>query len=150
MLFLITRLPNDATSCREWRAAFLASISRIDLSQTDVLVKWATFAMEGRGKAFRNSLQTSKDFIMLNKHIAAELIIPEVLSTNVELAHEITSWVERCAARAEGPKGTPLLNLIISYYETGLDRAVALGQMHLLNLHLEGKGLKELEEFVKR
>ena len=147
---VITRLPNDATSCREWRAAFLASISRIDLSQTDVLVKWATLAMEGRGKAFRNSLQTSKDFIMLNKHIAAELIKPEVLSTNVELAHEITSWVERCAARAEGPKGTPLLNLIISYYETGLDRAVALGQMHLLNLQLEGKEIKELEEFVKK
>ena len=33
-----------------------------------------------------------------------ELIKPEVLSTNVELAHEITSWVEGCAARAEGPK----------------------------------------------
>ena len=28
---VVTRLPNDATSCREWRAAFLASISRIDL-----------------------------------------------------------------------------------------------------------------------
>ena len=147
---VVTRLPNDATSCREWRAAFLASISRIDLSKTDVLVKWATNAMEGRGKAFRNSLQSSDDFIMLNKHIAAELIKPEVLSTNVELAHEITSWVEGCAARAEGPKGTPLLNLIISYYETGLDRAVALGQMHLLNLQLEGKGIKELEEFVKK
>jgi hypothetical protein len=87
---------------------------------------------------------------MLNKHIAAELIKPEVLSTNVELAHEITSWVEGCAARAEGPKGTPLLNLIMSYYETGLDRAVALGHMHLLNLQLEGKGMKELEEFVKK
>jgi hypothetical protein len=87
---------------------------------------------------------------VLNKHIAAELIKPEVLSTNVELAHEITSWVEGCAARAEGPKGTPLLNLIIAYYETGLDRAVALGQMHLLNLQLEGKGIKELEEFVKK
>ena len=147
---VVTRLPNDATSCRECRAAFLASISRIDLSKTDVLVKWATYAMEGRGKAFRNSLQTSEDFIMLNKHIAAELIKPEVLSTNVELAHEITSWVEGCAARAEGPKGTPLLNLIIAYYETGLDRAVALGQMHLLNLQLEGKGIKELEEFVKK
>ena len=55
-----------------------------------------------------------------------------------------------CAARAEGPKGTPLLNLIISYYETGLDRAVALGQMHLLNLPLEGKRTKDLEEFVKK
>ena len=137
---VVTRLPSDAPSCREWRAAFLASISRIDLSKTDVLVKWATHAMEGSGKVFRDSLQASEDFIMLNKHIAAELIKTEVLSTNVELAHEITSWVEGCAARAEGPKGTPLLNLIISYYETGLDRAVALGQMHLLNLQLEGKG----------
>ena len=50
---VVTRLPNDATSCREWRAAFLASISRIDLSKTDVLVKWATHAMEGRGKVMR-------------------------------------------------------------------------------------------------
>ena len=88
---------------------------------------------------------------MLNKHIvAAELIKTEVLSTNVELAHEITSWVEGCAARAEGPKGTPLLNLIISYYETGFDRVVALGQMHLWNLQLEGKGAKDLEEFVQK
>ena len=77
---------------------------------------------------------------MLNKHIAAELIKPEVLSTNVELAHEITSWVEGCAARAEGPKGTPLLNLIISYYETGLDRAVALGQMHFLISNWKERG----------
>jgi len=87
---------------------------------------------------------------MLNKHIAAELIKPEVLSTNVELAHEITSWVEGCAARSEGPKGTPLLNLMMSYCETSLDRAAALGRMHLLNPQLEGKGIKELEEFVKK
>ena len=49
---VVTRLPNDATSCREWRAAFLASISRIDLSKTDVLVKWATYATEGKGRTF--------------------------------------------------------------------------------------------------
>ena len=147
---VVTRLPNDATSCREWRAAFLASISRIDLSKTDFLSNGPHMQWRAEGKAFRNSLQTSEDFIMLNKHIAAELIKPEALSTNVELAHEITSWVEGCAARAEGPKGTPPLNLIMSYYETGLDRAVALGQIHLLNLQLEGKGIKELEEFVKK
>ena len=146
---VVTRLPNDATSCREWRAAFLASISRIDLSKTDFLSNGPHMQWRAEGKAFRNSLQTSEDFIMLNKHIAAELIKPEVWSTNVELAHEITSWVEGCAARAEGPKGTPLLNLIMSYYEMGLDRAVALGQMHLLNLQLEGKGIKELEEELR-
>ena len=28
----ITKLPTDATSCREWRAAFLAAVSRIDLT----------------------------------------------------------------------------------------------------------------------
>ena len=32
----------------------------------------------------------------------------------------------------------------------GLDRSAALGQMHLLNLSLEGKGAKELSEFVKK
>ena len=101
----ITKLPSDATSCREWRAALLASISRIDMSSTDVLVKWATAAMEGRGKAFREDLQASEVFIMLNKHLAAELIKTEVCgATNVEIAHEITSWVEKCAARREGTK----------------------------------------------
>ena len=125
---VVAQLPTDATSCREWRAA----ISRVDMSKTDVLVKWCTHALEGRGKTFRETLQASDDFIMLNKHIAAELIKTEVLSTNTELARGITSWVEKCAARREGPKGTPLLNLIISYYETGVDRSVALGQMHVL------------------
>lgn len=71
---------------------------------------------------------------MLNKHIAAELIKTDVLPTNRELAPEITSWVEGRSARQEGPKGTPLLNVIIAYDETDLDRQVALGQMHLLNL----------------
>ena len=105
--------------------------------------------MEGRGKVFRDSLQASEDFIMLNKHIAAELIKTGAIH---ECGTRTSSWVEGCAGRAEGPKGTPLLNLIISYYETGLDRAVALGQMHLFNLQLEGtgKGAKDLEEFVRK
>ena len=71
---IVTRLPTDATSCRDWRAAFLASVSRIDMSANDVLVKWCTYAMEGRGRVFREALQFSEDIIMLNKHIAAELI----------------------------------------------------------------------------
>ena len=87
---------------------------------------------------------------MFDKHVAAELIKPEVLATNTYLAHELTSLVEECAARQKGPKGMPLMNLIISFYETGTDSSVALSQMHLLSLQLTGKSLKELGDFVKK
>ena len=100
------------------------------------------------GKKRKGFQRFTSSLRRLHHAIVAELIKAVVLSMNVELAHEITSWMEGCAARAEGPKSTPLSNLIISYYETGLDRAVALRQMHLLNLQLEGKRAKDLEEFV--
>ena len=75
----ITKLPNDATSCREWRAAFLAAVRRVDMTNRDVLVKFATWCMEGgRGRRFRDYLQNSNDFLLFNKHVAAELIKPEV------------------------------------------------------------------------
>ena len=147
----ITRLPNDATSCREWRAAFLAAVSRIDLTERDVLVKFCVHCMDGgRGRKFREELQASTAFTMFSKHVAAELIKPEVLATNTDLAHELTSWVEECATKQEGPKGMPLMNLIISFYETGTDSSVALSQMHLLSLQLTGKSLKEIGDFVKK
>eukprot|EP00434_Breviolum_minutum_P040269 symbB.v1.2.035778.t1/scaffold4900.1/size33223/1 len=147
----ITKLPTDATSCREWRAAFLAAVSRIDLTSRDVLVKFSVYCMDsGRGRRFREMLQASNDFVMFNKHVAAELIKPEVLSANSDLAHELTSWVEACASRQEGPKGMALMNIIIGYYETGTDHSVALNQMHLLGLNLEGKTQKDLTEFVKK
>lgn len=44
----------------------------------------------------------------------------------------------------------PLMNLIISYYETGTDSSVALSQMHLLYLQLNGKALKEVRDFVNK
>ena len=78
----ITKLPTDATSCREWRAALLASVSRIDLTARDVLVKYTTHCMDaGRGRTFRATLQNDQSFIPFNKHIAAELIKQDVLST---------------------------------------------------------------------
>ena len=147
----ITKLPNDATSCREWRAAFLAAVSRVDMTNRDVLVKFATWCMEGgRGRRFRDYLQNSNDFLLFNKHVAAELIKPEVLATNTELAHELTSWVESCSAKQQGPKGMALIHIIIAFYETGPDQSIALNQMHLLQLQLQGKTAKELAEFVKR
>ena len=91
----ITKLPADATSCREWRAAFLAAVSRIDLTSRDVLVKFSVYCMDSRrGRRFREMLQAANDFdfVMFNKHVAAELIKPEVLSTNSDLARELTSW----------------------------------------------------------
>ena len=78
----ITRLPNDATSCRKWRAAFLAAVSRIDLTNRDVLVKFCVHWHGGRGRKFRQDLQSSTAFSMFDKHVAAELIKPEVLATN--------------------------------------------------------------------
>ena len=147
----ITRLPNDATSCREWRAASLAAMSRIDLTSRDVLVKFCVQCMDGRrGRRFREGLQASTAFSMFNKHVAAELIKPEVLATNSDLAHELISYVEECATRQDGPKGMPLMNLIISFYETGTDTSVALSQMHLLSLQLNGKSLKDVSDFVKK
>ena len=76
---------------------------------------------------------------------------PEVLATNTDLAHELTSWVEECATKREGPKGMPLMNLIISYYETGTDSSVALSQMHLfspveLQIAQGGWGLREEDQ----
>ena len=116
----INTLPNDATSCREWRAAFLAAVSRIDLTDRDVLGKLCVHCMDGGcGRMSREDLQASSAFSMFNKHVAAELMKPEVLATNTDLAHELTSWVEECATKREGPKGMPLMNLIINYYETG-------------------------------
>ena len=147
----ITKLPNDATSCPEWRAAFLAAVSRVDMTNRDVLVKFSTWCMEGgRGRRFRDYLQNSNDFLLFNKHVAAELIKPEVLATNTELAHELTSWVESCSAKQPGPKGMALMHIIIAFYETGPDQSIALNQMHLLQLQLHGKTAKELAEFVKR
>ena len=150
-LINITRLPTDAASCREWRAALLAAISRVDKTSRDVLVKYATFCMDGgRGKRFRRQLQADAIFVAFNKHLAAELIKTEVLQTNSDLAHEITSFVEHVATLEEGPRGAAILNIISGYYETGLSRSVALNQMHLLTIQLNGKGQKELVEFVRK
>ena len=72
---VVTRLPNDATSCREWRAAFLASISRIDLSKTDVLVKKGHLCNGRKRKGLQRFASGLRRFHhMLNEHIAAELI----------------------------------------------------------------------------
>ena len=96
----ISRLPTDATTCREWRAALMAAISRIDLSTRDVLVKYTSHCMDaGRGRQFRRVLQDDNMFIAFNKHIAAELIKQDVLSTNSDLAHELTSYVESCTSQ---------------------------------------------------
>ena len=147
----VTKLPMDATSCREWRAAFLASVSRVDLTTRDVLVKYCTFAMDGgRGRSFREKLQEDEVFIPFNKHIAAELIKQDVLATNTDLAHEITSFVEGCAAKEKGPRGAAILNIIAAFYETGLSRSVALDQMHLLGLQLAGRSAKDLTSFVRQ
>ena len=41
-----------------------------------------------------------------------------------------------------------LLNIVASYYETGLTHSVALDQMPLLSLMLAGRGAKDLTEFA--
>ena len=89
-------------------------------------------------------MQNDDKYIAFNKHVAAELIKQEVLSTNLELAHELKTHVELCAARKQGPKGSALLSIIASYFETDISRNAALDQMHLLSIQLQGKSIKDL------
>ena len=42
-----------------------------------------------------------------------------------------------------------LLNIVASYYETGLTHSVALDQMHLLSLTLAGRSAKDFTEFCQ-
>ena len=107
-LVKVTKLPVDSTTCREWRSAFIASVSRIDITDGDVLAKYVSHCFEGgRGKRFREALRNSVVFTRFNKHVAAELIQTDVLATNSELAAEFSSYVEACALRGQGPKGAP-------------------------------------------
>ena len=140
----VTRLPNDATSCREWKSALIASVSRVDMTQDDVLAKYVARCFEGgSGSKFPKKLHSEKIFVQFNKHLAAELIQPDVLATNVELLHELNSYVESCALKGEGPRAAPMLNLIYCHFSIGASQGVALNQMHLhssecTSLHQEG------------
>ena len=99
-----------------------------------VLVKFSTWCMEGRGRRFRDNFQNSNDdFLVFNKHVAAELIKPEVVATNTDLAHELTSWVESCSTKQQGLKHTSSMRIIIAYYEIGPGKSIALRQTHLCN-----------------
>ena len=113
-------------------------MSRIDITDGDVLAKYVSHCFEaGRGKRFREALRNSVVLTRFNKHVAAELIQTDVLATNSELAAEFSSYVEACALRGQGPKGAPLFNLLFQHFSAGAS-GVALGQMHLLELKLEG------------
>ena len=95
-LVKVTKLPVDST-CREWRRAFVASVSRIDTTDGDALAKYVSHCFEGGwGKGFREALRNSVMFTRFNKHVAAELIQTDVLATNTELAAQFSSYVEAC------------------------------------------------------
>ena len=148
---VVTKLPTDATTHREWRSAFLACVSKVDMSKDDVLVRYTVSCFDdGRGRRFRDMLQNDEKYIAFNKHVAAELIKQDVLATNPELAHELKTHVEQCAARKQGPKGSALLNIIAAYFETDISRTAALDQMHLLSIQLQGKSAKDLQDFVRK
>ena len=89
-------------------------------------------------------------YVAFNKHVAAELIKQDVLATNPELAHELKTHVEQCAASKQGPKGSALSNVIATYFETDIFRSAAVDQMHLLSIQLQGKSAKDLHEFVRK
>ena len=96
----VTRLPNDATSCRQWKSALIAPVSRVDMTQDDVLARYVAHCFEGgSGSKFRKKLHSEKIFVQFNKHLAAELIQPDVLATNVELSHELNSYAESCSLK---------------------------------------------------
>ena len=126
-------------------------MSRVDQTDQDVLAKYVVHCLEGgRGRRFRKKLHEHKIFMQFNKHLAAELIQPEVLATNTELSHEFNSHIESCALRGEEPIAAPLLNLLYSHFSIGADQGVALNQMHLLNLKLEGNSITNLQDFITR
>ena len=85
-----------------------------------------------------------------NKRQSNKTVRKMYISTNTDLAHELTSCVEACTAVSQAPKGMALLNIVASYYETGLTHSVALDQMHLLSLTLAGRSAKDLTEFVRK
>ena len=148
----ITKLPTDATSCREWRAALLASVSRIDLT---AVMCWSNtqriaWMLDEVGLSGLRSRMTRRSSLSTSTSPPSSSIKEDVLSTNTDLAHELTSYVEACTAVSQGPKGMALLNIVASYYETGLTHSVALDQMHLLSLTLAGRSAKDLTEFVRK
>ena len=133
------------------RSVFIASVSRIDTTDGDVLAKYVSHCFEGgRGKRFREALHNSVVFTRFNKHVAAELIQTDDLATNTELAAEFSSYVESCALRVQGPKGAPLLNLLYQHFSSVGASGVALGQMHLLELKLEGNSLSNVQAFISK
>ena len=54
---VITKLPTDAATHREWRSAFFACVSKVDMSRDDVLVRYTISCFDdGRGRRFRDAL----------------------------------------------------------------------------------------------
>ena len=53
------------------------------------------------------------------------------------------------ALRGQGPKGAPLLNLLYQHFSVGAS-GVALGQMHLLELKLEGNSWSNVQAFISK
>ena len=63
---VITKLPTDATTHREWRSAFLACVSKVDMSVDDVLVRYTVSCFDdGRGRIpCRTTISTSRSINM--------------------------------------------------------------------------------------
>ena len=79
---VITKLPTDAATHREWRSAFFACVSKVDMSRDDVLVRYTVSCFDdGRGRRFRDTCRTTRKYIAPNKYVAAELIKQGVLAT---------------------------------------------------------------------
>ena len=145
-LVKVTKLPVDSTTCREWRSAFIASVSRIDTTDGDVLAKYVSHCFEGgRGKRFREALHCSLGSISMLQQSSSKLMFWQ----QTPLAAEFSSYVESCALRGQGPKGAPLLNLLYQHFSVGAS-GVALGQMHLLDLKLEGNSWSNVQAFISK
>ena len=117
----------------------------------DALVRYTVACFDdGRGRRYRDTVQNGDKYFAFTKHVAAEPIKQEVRVANPELAHELKTHVEQCAARKQVPEGSALLNIIASYFETDIKRNAGLDQMDLLSFQLQGKSAKDLQEFVRK
>jgi len=148
--FSLSSLPKTAGQFHLWVPAICSAIAKADSTERDVLSKAISFAAEGgHGPKFTAALQqVPSGLTMFQKHIAAEILRPEVMQTaSEEAAVKITAFVkvERKAGRT--PKGLALISIISEDFRIDEELDSGVNQVHLLNLALEGNGLAALKSF---
>jgi hypothetical protein len=82
--FKITRLPKDAGDYRVWRNALCTSISALDRTSREVLIKWVAPAWElPPTESARRKLEHSESFIRSDKYLASVLTEEKHLTSSL-------------------------------------------------------------------